>query len=207
MKKTLITLLFVSLTVTIQAQSDAGLQKMVSIVAGLQKAAGSKKACNAAVDSLSRSGAPKITLMDDAGTDEHEYRGRDTDKFRLNAVVTYAYNIQNGANLSRGNYFDSRQRGIKYSLIEKSIKPRSKAVYSLTGHSGPQELVVMPFKPDADYAVTVSYEGRPCTPAKSEGYVSFKIDRVESQGRIEITIENHATNFESFALMNYNSRK
>lgn len=52
-----------------------------------------------------------------------------------------------------------------------------------------------------------SYFTLKCKGTTSEGYVSFKIDRVESQGMIEITIENKGSSFESFALMNYNSRK
>ena len=193
------------------AQQDAYLKELVGVVENLRNANGKKQSYNNAVNILSQQGKPKITLMDDLGNHQNEYIAANNDKFRLNAVVTYAYSVQNGTNLSKGNYFDSRQLGVKYSLYEKNVKPGKTVAYQLTGHRGRQEFVVVPFQNNAKYNTSISYDGN--NNAKVEkninvkNYSVFTIDKVQTDGKINITIENKGNVFESFAIINYNERK
>ncbi len=193
------------------AQKDAYLNELVKVVENIQNANGNKSIYNNAVDKLSEDGKPYITLMDDLGCDNNEYRGKFSDKFRLNAVVTHAYGVQRGTNLSKGNYFDSKELGVKYSLFEKTVKPGGKVVYEINGHKGMQEFVVIPFKNTTPYNVSIKYLGnenpRIDKIVNGKKHTLFYIDKVKPQGIIRIAIENNGTQFESFAIINYNERK
>ena len=204
-------LLSAAIAVGIHAQ-DKYLLKHIEVVARLQNAHESKRVYQAAVDTLAYRKYPPITLLDDIGTDsEGEYVGANDMPFRLNSVVAHAYQQQQGQESSRGNYFDSRQAGINYSLIEKCVKPGKSVRYTISEHRGKQELAFIPFNPNARFRVKVTYEQKEYAPHSatmgSTTYVLVSIGHVDKDKPIHIEIENQSAVPESFAILNYNAKK
>lgn len=200
------------LSITLLAQDNIHLRQYIEVVKNLQNANKSKNVYNNAINTLSDPDMPLLTILDNIGDDKtNEYSKKDKDPFRLNSVITHAYHIQNGEETSRGNYYDSREVGIDYSMIEKSIKPKSTASYSITGHSGMQEFVFIPFdNKNSSFIVSISVNGKKFTPQTKHSptlYQYIKIGNVNKSDIIKITINNQSKKFNSFAIINHNSKK
>ncbi len=213
MKRYLITILFFSIIAPLLwAQEDVYLKKCINIISNIQNSSKDKQVYNNAINLLSDSNQPLLTILDNIGEDKvNEYRKSDKDPFRLNSIVTHVYHIQNGEESSRGNYYDSREVGINYSMIEKSIKPNSKVTYSISGHKGMQEFVFIPYnRKKAYYSISISVNGRNY-PLKNEvtptSYHYVKIANVKTNDIINITIHNQSNKFNSFAIINHNTKK
>ena len=100
------------------AQEDTHLKKMTEDLISLRSAKVTSAALNKTVIDWSSSGSPKITLMDDVNRDKaNEYSGRDSHKFKMNQVVTHVYNRQNTGMVSKGDFFNSKEKDIFYSAI------------------------------------------------------------------------------------------
>ena len=187
------------------AQADVYLKKMTSDLIQLRKIKASNDVLNKTVLNWSTSDCPKITLMDDIKRDEaNEYQGKGANKFKLNQIVTYVYNRQNTGMVTKGDYFNSTEKDIFYSAIEKNIKGKGTATYLLTKHIGTQEFVFISFNPKTKFSVTVN--GKEATQI-DDGVHCLKIDDVKRDTEITISISNESDSNESFVIINHNPQK
>ena len=187
------------------AQENAHLRKLTEGVVQLRKAKASKDMLNKTVALWSASGSPKITLMDDLERDApHEFTGKEANKFKINQVVTYVYSRQNTGMVSKGDYFNSTEKDVYYSAIEKNVKKAQTATYTLRNHVGSQEFVFISFNPKTNFTAMVN--GKKATD-KGNGIQVFKLDREKMQEKIVFSITNHSGNNESFVILNYNPQK
>lgn len=186
------------------AQNDAYLKKLTEDLIVIRKAKSSDAALNKAVLEWSASDSPKITLMDDIQRDkEHEFRGSGANKFKMNQVVTHVYSRQNTGMVSKGDYFNSTEKDIYYSAIEKNVKAMSKVEYTLAGHVGIQEFVFVSFNPGTRFTVTVNGKS-----AQSEqGIASVVLPRLRETDKILFSISNESGDNESFVILNHNPQK
>ncbi len=187
------------------AQEDAHLVKLTNGVKQLRKAKSSADALNKTVIDWSASDCPKITLMDEVKRDaDNEYRGKGANKFRLNQVVTYVYNRQNVGLVSKGDFFNSTEKNVYYSAIEKNVKKDATVTYTITDHAGRQEFVFIPYNPKTKFKATVNG-----LPAKSvgDGVQYIKTSRVSRIERIVLTITNLSSSQESFVILNHNPQR
>lgn len=187
-----------------QAQ-DTYLKELVAGVKELRKA--TKETRNKAVLNLSATGKPKITLMDELKKHENEYRGKDSNTFMMNQIVTYVYSRQNTVMVSKGDFFNSTETDIYYSVIEKKVKKGLSVTYSITGHAGNQEFMFVPFHSNAKYEVYVSathIEPKKGI-SKNDGIQYVNLGKVTKQDSITFTIKSSAN--ESFVILNYNPQK
>lgn len=185
-------------------QDDVNLRKMTDDLLMLRKAKASNKVLNKMVLDWSASGKPKITLMDEIKRDNsHEYRGSGANQFKMNQMVTYVYSRQNTVMTSKGDYFNSTEKDIFYSAIEKSIKGKSTAEYTLSGHVGPQEFVFVSFNPNTQYTATVN--GRSTKSVK--GVAVIKLPKTKKEDKLTISLCNESASHESFVILNHNPQK
>lgn len=189
------------------AQDDAHLKKITEGVLQLRKAKASNDALNKTVLDWSASGKPKITLMDDIKRDpNNEYRGNGANKFKMNQVVTHVYNRQNTGMVSKGDYFNSTEKDVYYSAIEKTIKKGSTVSYTLIGHIGVQEFVFISFNPNTKFSAKVNGEDAKPVSGKA-GVLSLKLPKVNKEDKIVFSIINHSDSNESFVILNHNPQK
>lgn len=195
------------LGVACNAQVDPHLIKMVEGLITIRNAKASSEALNKAVIDWSASGCPKITLMDDIKRDQNnEYRGNSANKFKMNQVVTHVYSRQNIGMVSKGDYFNSTEKDVYYSAIEKTIKKGCKATFTLTGHIGVQEFVFIAFNPQTRFSAVVN--GKPAKSVLGKaGILSIKIPRVKKEDKISFSISNESDLNESFVILNHNPQK
>ena len=187
------------------AQEDAHLKKLTDDLIALRKAKASKNVLNNAVIEWSASGSPKITLMDNIGRDpDNEYRGNGANLFKMNQVVTYVYSRQNTGMVSKGDFFNSTEKDIFYSAIEKTIKKGCIATYTLTGHIGKQEFIFMSFNPKTPFSVQVNSKE---AEVLAQGVRSVALDPVTNNDTIVISIKNESSSNESFVILNHNPQK
>lgn len=187
------------------SQEDTHLKKLTNDLIQLRKAKASNDALNKAVLSWSASGCPKITLMDELKRDEiNEYRGNGANKFKMNQIVTHVYNRQNTKLVSKGDYFNSTEKDIYYSTIEKNLKKSCTATYKLIGHIGVQEFVLMSYNPKTKFTATIN--GRKAIKI-GEGVQYLKMDDVTKDSIIAISINNESSSNESFVILNHNPQK
>lgn len=186
------------------AQEDENLKKMAGDLIAIRKAKASDKILNETVIKWSASGKPKITLMDEIQRDkENEYRGNGVRKFKMNQMVTHVYRRQNTGMVSKGDYFNSTEKDVYYSAIEKTIKKGSTATYTLVGHVGEQEFVFVAFNPNTKFTATING-----TSAKSKGGVAVvKLPKVRKGDLITFSITNDSGSNESFVILNHNPQK
>lgn len=206
--KRIMFLMVIALTFTnCFAQDDAYLRKMTDDIVLLRKGNVSNDALNKIVIDWSASNRPKIALMDEIKRDENnEYRGADVKKFKMNQLVTYVYNRQNIGMVSKGDYFNSTEKGIYYSAIEKTVKKGNIVTYRLTGHVGKQEFVFIAFNPKTRFTAKVNGK-------QAEGKVGANdvcwvtIPQVHKEDVIVISIANNSPTNESFVILNHNPQK
>ena len=189
------------------AQEDAHLKKLTNDLVELRKAKNSDEALNNAVISWSSSGCPKITLMDEIKRDEkREFRGTNANKFKMNQIVTHVYNRQNTQMVSKGDYFNSTEKDIYYSAIEKTIKKGCTVTYTLAGHVGVQEFVFLSFNPNTKF--TAKVDGKLAKPASGKkGVLWITLPKVEKDKVIKFSISNNSNTNESFVILNHNPQK
>ena len=185
------------------AQEDAHLRKMTDGLLVLRKAKASRDALNKMVLSWSATGCPKITLMDDIKYHGNEYKEDGANKFNMNKVVTHVYNRQNPGMVSKGIYFNSTEREIYYSAIEKTIQNKKTVTYTISGHVGTQEFVFVSFNPNSRFSATVNG-----IQAKGQdGVLWVKIPNVQQEDNIVFSITNNSNSFESIVILNHNPQK
>lgn len=207
MNKRLVLLMATGLLLCIggYAQEDAYLKKLKEDLLQLRKAKSSSKVLNKTVLDWSASECPKITLMDEVKRDEmNEYRGNEANKFKMNQVVTYVYKRQNTGMVSKGDYFNSTEKDVYYSAVEKTVKKGCTVTYTLTGHNGSQEFVFMPFNSKTQFTAVVN--GKKAE-RMAEGFQVVKIGRVKADEEIVFSIKNESSSNESFVILNYNPQK
>lgn len=209
MKKCLFFILGLGLLSSIgcYAQEDAHLKRMTDDLLQLRKQNVSSDALNKIVVGWSVSQKPKITLMDEIKRDiTNEFRGKGANKFKMNQIVTHVYNRQNTGMVSKGDYFNSTEKDIYYSAIEKNIRGKSTATYTLTGHVGVQEFVFMSFNPKTKFSARVC--GMVAKPIVGKsGTLSVKLPKVTKDKKIEFAITNESGSNESFIILNHNPQK
>ena len=207
MKKRIVLLMVVSLLTSIvsQAQSDSYLKQLTEGVVEIRKAKSSKKKLNQLVAQWSVTGSPKITLMDEMDNDtEHEFKGNDANKFQMNKVVAFVYGNQNTGMVSKGDYFNSTEKDVFYSAIEKTVKKGQTVTYSLTGHIGIQEFVFVSYNSKTSFTATVN--GEKATPV-DEGVQCLKIGKASEDDEIVFSIKNESSSNESFVILNHNPQQ
>lgn len=189
------------------AQEDTHLKKMTDDLVALRKAKSSNAALNKAVIDWSASGSPKITLMDEIKHDQkNEYRGKDAHKFKMNQIVTHVYNRQNIGMASKGDFFNSTEKDVFYSAIEKNIKKGCTATYTLTGHIGVQEFVFMAYNPKTKFSAVVN--GKAAHPVSDKvGVLYIKLPKVKKDDEITFSVTNKSNSGESFVILNHNPQK
>lgn len=186
------------------AQDDANLKEMTKDLLAMRKAKASNDVLNTVVLNWSASGKPKITLMDEIRRDkDNEYRGSGANRFKMNQVVTHVYSRQNTGMVSKGDYFNSTEKDVYYSAIEKTIKKGCTATYTLVEHIGEQEFVFVAFNPNTNFTATVNGAS-----AKSkDGVAVVKLPKVEKEDTITFSIKNGPSSNESFVILNHNPQK
>ena len=189
------------------AQEDGNLKKMTGDIIAIRKAKASDKILNETIIMWSASGRPKITLMDEIQRDKNnEYRGNGANKFKLNQMVTHVYGRQNTGMVSKGDYFNSTEKDVFYSAIEKSVKGKSKVEYTLTGHIGIQEFVFMAYNPSTTFSASV--KGKTANPIDGQkGVLYIKLPKVNKEDKIVFSITNESSTNESFVILNHNPQK
>lgn len=189
------------------AQENENLKKMAGDLIDIRKAKASDKILNETVIKWSASGKPKITLMDEIQRDKNnEYRGNGANKFKLNQMVTHVYGRQNTGMVSKGDYFNSTEKDVFYSAIEKSVKGKSKVEYTLTGHIGIQEFLFMSYNPNTEFSASVN--GKPAKPIDGQkGTLYIKLPKVKKEDKIVFSITNESGYSESFVILNHNPQK
>ena len=211
MRNVCLTMLTLLLCMGVQAQENQYLRDLTEAIKGLRK--GNDKVRKQFETSLSSSGKPKISLMDDVKSWGDEFKGNDANRFRLNQAVVNVYDKQNQTLTSKDDgMFSSKERGIYYSAIEKSIKKGGTIQCSITGHIGQQEFSVIAYHPTAKFKLTISDDWHNPVTKEGVGDVSLESYRVFGNNTVTITIEyvGDSTNrdsFDSFAIVNYNPQK
>ena len=205
MRMRIISLVVVSLCICCgYGQNDTNLKKLKDDVVGLRhlRPNASREAC---INEWAAKGKPKLTLMDDIGYDmKAEYHGKDANRFKLNQIITHVYKRQNKTMVTKGEFFNSTERGIYYSAIEKTLRGKQKASYTLRGHQGIQEFVIVAYNPQCRFSVAVN--GKEAHEV-AEGVKVVDIGMVEKNDTIRITLSNMMTNNESFVILNHNPQK
>lgn len=189
------------------AQENENLKKMAQDLIAIREAKASDKILNETVIKWSASGSPKITLMDEIQRDKNnEYRGNGASKFKMNQMVTHVYGRQNTGMVSKGDYFNSTEKDVFYSAIEKNVKAKSTVEYTLTGHVGIQEFVFMSYNPNTGFIASVN--GEPAKPFPGQkGVLYIKLSKVNKENEIKFSITNNSGSNESFVILNYNPQK
>jgi hypothetical protein len=186
------------------AQEDANLKEMTKDLLAIRKAKASNNVLNTAVLNWSASGKPKMTLMDEIRRDkDNEYRGNGANRFKMNQVVTHVYSRQNTGMVSKGDYFNSTEKDVYYSAIEKTIKKGCIATYTLVGHVGEQEFVFVSFNPNTQFTATVNG----VSTLSKDGVAVVKLPKVEKEDTITFSIKNGPGSNESFVILNHNPQK
>lgn len=208
MTKVMVLMIIGMLTSTnCMSQENGYLKTLKGEIVQLRNEKVSNDALNKTLIKWSKSDRPKITLMDEIKRDENnEYRGADVKKFKMNQLVTYVYNRQNIGMVSKGDYFNSTEKGIYYSAIEKTVKKGNIVTYRLTGHVGKQEFVFIAFNPKTRFTAKVNGK-------QAEGKVGANdvcwvtIPQVHKEDVIVISIANNSPTNESFVILNHNPQK
>jgi hypothetical protein len=131
----------------------------------------------------------------------------------LNQAVVNVYDKQNQTLTSKDDgMLSSKERGIYYSAIEKSIKKGGSIKCRFTGHIGKQEVSVISYHPTSKFKVTVSDGWHNPVTKEGVGDVSLESYRVFQNYTVTITIEyvgdsTDSDSFDSFAIINYNPQK
>lgn len=187
------------------AQQDPHLAKLSEGLLQIRKNKSSSNVLNKTVIEWSASGCPKITLMDDLEIDrENEIRGKGSNLFKANQLVTYVHRRQNTGLVSKGEFFSSTEKDVHYSVIEKSIKKGHTASYTLKGHIGDQELVFISYNPKTRFSVTVNEKPASKT---GDGILTCRLPHVGKNDIIKISIHNEGSSDESFVILNHNPQK
>lgn len=211
MRKILLIMLTLLLCLGAQAQENQYLRDLTEAVKELRK--GSDKVRKQFEASLSSSGKPKISLMDDVKSEGDEFKGNDANQFRLNQAIVNVYDKQNQTLMSKDDgMLSSKELGIYYSAIEKSIKKGGTIKCNFTGHIGKQEVSVISYHPTAKFKVTISDGWHNPVTKEGVGTVNVESYKVLRNNTVTITIEyigdsSNKDSFDSFAIVNYNPQK
>jgi len=187
------------------AQVDSHLRKLAEGLFEIRKEKSSDKVLKKMATAWSSSQNPKIALMDDIKCDsQNEYQGKTVNRFKVNKLVARVYSSQNTGVYSKGEYFNSTERDIYYSAIEKTIKKKKTVTYRLTGHIGKQEFFVVPYHADTKFVITVN--GKLAT-VGPDGEQYFVLPNVSKNDIMVFSITNQSNIDESFVILNHNPQK
>lgn len=209
MKKCVILTMVFGLLICLKGfgQEDSHLKRLTDGLLQLRKSKSANDVLNKLVINWSVADLPKITLMDEIKRDPvNEYRGSGANKFRMNQLVTYIYSRQNTEMVSKGDYFNSTEKDIYYSAIEKNVKKGATVTYTLTGHEGEQEFVFIAYAPNTRYSVKVNGVDAKAITGKN-GVKCLTLRNVRQHDSITFSITNNSNHNESFVILNHNPQK
>ena len=211
MRKVLFMMLALLMCMGVQAQENQYLRDLTETVKELRNA--DSKVRDKIISQLSLSKNPKITLMDDAKSEGDEFKGAKANRFRLNQTIVYVYGNQNPTLTSKDDgMLSSKESGIFYSAIEKSIKKGGTIKCSINGHAGQQEFSVIAYHPTAKFKLSISDGWHNTITKEGVGNVSIEYFSVNRDNTIFFTMEyigdeKNKEDFESFAILNYNPQR
>lgn len=199
-----------------QEQGESYLQNITEIVKGLRKSNNSVH--NSAIATLSADNKPKITLMDeicwagDEAEKANEVKGKNSNRFKLNQVITHVYKNQNHQLESKSIMLNGNEKDIHYSAIEKTVKKGGKVTYKIYGREGNQDFIFIPFNPKSKYVVTIYVDGKNVDRKEGSDVCQIHLDRLSSRQTITFSINyladrGNKDRVESFAILNYNPQK
>ena len=208
--KRMITFVVALLTgMVIQAQ-DSYLEEIASKVIQLQNHATQQRREKVILE-LSASEKPRILLMDELRTDKNEYRGKGTNLFGMYKVLLHVHDRQCHGMETTGDFFERNIEQVNYFAIEKSVSRGRRVTYTFSNLKGTQELMVIPYNAASHYMVSIKVGDREGKVVKKDNGARFiDLGRVDKQNVITLTIsfpeQGNAKDFESFVILNYNSK-
>ena len=212
-RKSIVTVLLMLFSISIGAQSvlhDKGEAQMASILdAVLTIKKGGEANWNAAKSVIVKH-SRFFTLMD-------ELKDKTNDCVMIKTQVEFlginrmmneikrSHSVQNTGK----DLLDGADPRFNYSIYEKGIKSKSVASYTLSGRSGRQVFVVIPYNPTQNYTVTIRINSKNYRPASKDknGISYFFLDKgFKDKQTVNLSIENKEAHNASFVIANHNYR-
>ncbi len=126
--------------------------------------------------------------------------------FKLNKLLAGAEQAQR-FETSTGNMLNGEDARFNYSLYERTVRSGATVEYNLSGRSGEQTFIIIPFEADADFTATVKAGEEPMEVKKyKDGTLAFT-GNVSKGERVKLTIINTSDRNCSFAILNHNTRR
>lgn len=196
--------LFCSLPITVHAQTDVEMEKLMNVVTMMRDQSNRSKALSILKnDSL-------WTLMDELTRNTNECSFADeVNMFGVNDIALEIANSRKPI-LNSGSSFKNSADGIhKYSFIELTAKAMRKITFCVEGHKGVQQVVIIPFNTKQKYAASITHKGKKITSSSTaEGVSSFTF-RLGNAAHTDywFEISNQGTKNASYVVITYNSGK
>lgn len=150
-------------------------------------------------------GNMKWTLMDELAVDSTgECSTKDpVDMFGLNDLGARIIKRHGGSSNVGGRFRDGSDPRYKYSLIEITVKRRSKVSYKISGRKGEQIFAVIPYDKNASFDVSIP--GAEYFVENGIRYIQLK-QGIHMGDTFTLTITNKSARNQAYILINYNSR-
>lgn len=154
-----------------------------------------------------------FTLMDELKDFKHDCAliEKNVKSFGLNRMIKELKAGKRVQNTGKG-LLDGSDSRFNYSIYEKGIKKGNTSVYKLSGRSGKQLFIIVPYNPEQQYSTTLGIDGgKTYSPALKDekGITYYLIDTADGPAvgeNLKLEISNNGGNNASFVVINHNYR-
>lgn len=148
----------------------------------------------------------KWTLMDELEFDDNECTyGDKVDMFGVNDIAAEIAQREKGIVNVGGRFKHSADPNFQYSFIELTAKAGKSILYNVKGHTGIQQIAIVPFDKDQSYTAVFITDGEEQKAHTTKDGISYYTVAVGKRGNYEFEIINTGAKNASFAVITYNS--
>lgn len=147
----------------------------------------------------------KWTLMDELKRDANECTyGDKVNMFGINDIAAEIAQREKGIVNVGGRFKHSADGKHHYSFIELTALAGTSIYYSVAGHTGTQQVAVVPFDAKGKYTATFYSDGKEVKAHTVKDEIAYFTVNVGKYGKYEFEIANNDTKNASFAVITYN---
>lgn len=200
---TVLLLLFMFvLPARMSAQVDDEMQKLIQLTTSMRNQSNRQKVLKELLNDT------HWAIMDELKNHTGECMFRDPVKmFGMNSIANEIAQREKGIVNVGGRFRDSRNPKYPYSFIERTAKANKTISYQVNGHTGTQQVAVIPFDTKQKYAVSFNVGGKEIKPTNVKDGITYFTFSTSGSDHYVFSISNKNSKNASFVIITYNSQQ
>lgn len=195
-------LIMLAVPTHMSAQVDNEMQELIQLTTSMRNQSNRQKVLEKLLNDT------HWAIMDELKRHTNECMFRDPVKmFGMNSIANEIAQREKGIVNVGGRFRDSRNPKYPYSFIERTAKAKRTISYQVYGHTGTQQVAIIPFDAKQKYTVSITVGGKEIKPTNEKDGILYFTFNASSSDYYDFSIFNDKSENASFVIITFNSQQ